>query len=75
MPGAAAGLRPRLHVGNDRQTKRTVTGLLGDLGRQPSWIEDFGDITTARATEAMILVVPHVLRRHGFQPFAVSFTR
>lgn len=31
--------------------------------------------TTARATEAMILVVPHILRRHGFRPFAVSLAR
>ncbi|MDH6623816.1 hypothetical protein M2271_001608 [Streptomyces sp. LBL] len=29
----------------------------------------------ARATEAMILVVPHVLRRPGFKPFAVSLAR
>ncbi|MFI7090285.1 NADPH-dependent F420 reductase [Streptomyces lydicus] len=61
--------------GNDEHAKKTVTGLLGDLGWQPAWIEDLGDITTARATEAMILVVPHILRRHGFQPFAVSLAR
>ncbi|MFD3874710.1 NADPH-dependent F420 reductase [Streptomyces sp. NPDC058623] len=61
--------------GDDREAKSTVTHLLGDLGRQPGWIEDLGGISTARATEAMILVVPHVLRRHGFQPFAVSLTR
>ncbi|MFF3910272.1 NADPH-dependent F420 reductase [Streptomyces sp. NPDC001848] len=61
--------------GNDKQAKKTVSGLLGDLGWQPAWIEDLGDITTARATEAMILVVPHILRRHGFHPFAVSLTR
>ncbi|MFD5650104.1 NADPH-dependent F420 reductase [Streptomyces sp. NPDC127039] len=58
--------------GNDEQAKRTVTGLLGDLGWQSGWIEDLGDITTARATEAMILVVPHIIRRDGFTPFAVS---
>ncbi|MCX5151689.1 MULTISPECIES: NADPH-dependent F420 reductase [unclassified Streptomyces] len=70
------GTPPTVYVsGNDKQAKRTVTGLLGDLGWQPAWIEDLGDITTARATEAMILVVPHILRRHGFQPFAVSLTR
>ncbi|WP_327260415.1 NAD(P)-binding domain-containing protein [Streptomyces sp. NBC_01232] len=70
------GTPPTVYVsGDDQQAKRTVTGLLGDLGWQPSWIEDLGDITTARATEAMILVVPHILRRHGFQPFAVSLTR
>ena len=61
--------------GNDGPAKKTVAGLLGDLGWQPTWIEDLGDITTARATEAMILVVPHILRRNGFQPFAVSLAR
>ena len=61
--------------GDDQNAKKTVTGLLGDLGWQPAWIEDLGGITTARATEAMILVVPHILRRHGFRPFAVSLAR
>lgn len=61
--------------GDDENAKRTVTGLLGDLGWQPERIEDLGDITTARATEAMILVVPHILRRHGFKPFAVTLAR
>ncbi|MGW3009882.1 NADPH-dependent F420 reductase [Streptomyces sp. NPDC001219] len=61
--------------GDDQNAKKTVTGLLGDLGWQPAWIEDLGGITTARATEAMILVVPHILRRHGFKPFAVSLAR
>ncbi|MFD9080579.1 NADPH-dependent F420 reductase [Streptomyces erythrochromogenes] len=61
--------------GDDENAKKTVAGLLGDLGWQPEQVEDLGDITTARATEAMILVVPHVLRRHGFKPFAVSLAR
>ncbi|MEU9008862.1 NAD(P)-binding domain-containing protein [Streptomyces sp. NPDC048479] len=61
--------------GDDEQAKKTVTGLLGDLGWQPAWIEDLGDITTARATESMILVVPHIMRRNGFTPFAVSLAR
>ncbi|MFE3547883.1 NADPH-dependent F420 reductase [Streptomyces kronopolitis] len=61
--------------GDDQTAKQTVAGLLGDLGWQPAWIEDLGGITTARATEAMILVVPHLLRRHGFKPFAVSLAR
>ncbi|MFI8101258.1 NADPH-dependent F420 reductase [Streptomyces sp. NPDC086023] len=61
--------------GNDEDAKKTVSGLLGDLGWQPAWIENLGDITTARATEAMVLVVPHILRRHGFEPFAVSLAR
>ncbi|MEU6872788.1 NAD(P)-binding domain-containing protein [Streptomyces sp. NPDC046751] len=67
---------PTVYVsGDDENAKKTVTGLLADLGWQPSWIEDLGDISTARATEAMILIVPHILRRHGFKPFAVSLSR
>ncbi|MFF7331690.1 NAD(P)-binding domain-containing protein [Streptomyces sp. NPDC008150] len=61
--------------GDDETAKKTVVGLLADLGWQSRWIEDLGGIETARATEAMILVVPHVLRRHGFKPFAVSLSR
>ncbi|MFF4426452.1 NADPH-dependent F420 reductase [Streptomyces sp. NPDC001549] len=61
--------------GDDEHAKRTVTGLLGDLGWQPERIENLGGIITARATEAMILLVPHILRRHGFKPFAVSLAR
>ncbi|MER7735497.1 NAD(P)-binding domain-containing protein [Streptomyces erythrochromogenes] len=61
--------------GDDENAKRTVTGLLGDLGWRPEQVEDLGGISTARATEAMILVVPHVLRQHGFEPFAVSLAR
>ncbi|WP_405487122.1 NADPH-dependent F420 reductase [Streptomyces sp. NBC_00096] len=61
--------------GDDENAKETVTGLLGDLGWHPERIENLGDITTARATEAMILIVPHILRRHGFKPFAVSLAR
>ncbi|MEV2246125.1 NAD(P)-binding domain-containing protein [Streptomyces sp. NPDC049970] len=67
---------PTVYVsGNDENAKSAVTGLLNDLGWQPAWIEDLGDIGTARATEAMILVVPHILRRHGLKPFAVSLSR
>ncbi|MGW9206495.1 NADPH-dependent F420 reductase [Embleya sp. NPDC055664] len=61
--------------GDDEQAKKTVAGLLGDLGWRPGWIEDLGGIGTARATEAMILVVPHVMRRQGFRPFAVAIAR
>ncbi|MFI5983679.1 NADPH-dependent F420 reductase [Streptomyces sp. NPDC051555] len=61
--------------GNDDEAKKTVTDLLADLGWQPARIEDLGDITTARATEAMVLLVPHILRRNGFAPFAISLAR
>ncbi|MFD7341722.1 hypothetical protein ACFV98_37985 [Streptomyces violascens] len=67
---------PTAHLsGDDQNAKKTVTGLLGDLRWQPAWIEDLGGITTARATEAMILAVAHLLCRHGFKPFAVSLAR
>ncbi|MGW5706881.1 NADPH-dependent F420 reductase [Amycolatopsis japonica] len=74
-PGALTTPPTAYLSGNDEQAKKTVAGLLGDLGWDPGWIEDLGDITTARATEAMVLVVPHVLRRNGFTPFAVSIAR
>lgn len=74
-PGALATPPTAYLSGNDERAKKTVIGLLTDLSWQPDWIEDLGGITTARATEAMILVVPHILRRNGFTPFAVSLAR
>ncbi|MBD0736992.1 NADPH-dependent F420 reductase [Streptomyces sp. CBMA29] len=74
-PGILATPPTAFVSGDDENAKKTVTGLLADLGWQPAWIEDLGGIGTARATEAMILAVPHVLRRNGFTPFAVSLSR
>ncbi|MCX4775828.1 NADPH-dependent F420 reductase [Streptomyces sp. NBC_01264] len=61
--------------GEDPQAKHTVRDLLIDLGWQKEWITDLGGIQTARATEAAILFVPHVIRANGFTPFAISITR
>ncbi|MFJ2200111.1 NADPH-dependent F420 reductase [Streptomyces violaceusniger] len=61
--------------GDDADAKAITADLLADLGWKPEWIEDLGDITTARATEALVLLVPHVLRRHGLRPFAVALAR
>lgn len=61
--------------GNDEGAKATVVALLGDLGWPADWIVDLGDIASARATEALMLMVPHVLRRYGFKPFALSLAR
>ncbi|MGW4852928.1 NADPH-dependent F420 reductase [Streptomyces sp. NPDC004288] len=61
--------------GEDAQAKSTVRALLGDLGWRDEWISDLGGIRTARATEAAILFVPHVIRSAGFAPFAVSIAR
>ncbi|PYC68612.1 NADP oxidoreductase [Streptomyces tateyamensis] len=61
--------------GDDPQAKQTVHELLTDLGWRREWITDLGGIRTARATEAAILFVPHVIRSTGFAPFAVSIAR
>ncbi|WP_329264968.1 NAD(P)-binding domain-containing protein [Streptomyces sp. NBC_01478] len=61
--------------GEDPQAKQTVRELLTDLGWRKEWITDLGGIRTARATEAAILFVPHVIRSTGFTPFALSIAR
>ncbi|WP_257459532.1 NADPH-dependent F420 reductase [Archangium lipolyticum] len=61
--------------GNDEGAKATVSKLLHDLGWPLDWIEDLGDISTARGTEALILLVPHIIRRRGFAPFALTVAR
>ncbi|WP_042374509.1 NADPH-dependent F420 reductase [Streptacidiphilus neutrinimicus] len=61
--------------GEDPQAKQTVRELLTDLGWRTEWITDLGGIRTARATEAAILFVPHVIRSSGFAPFAISIAR
>ncbi|WP_190214301.1 NADPH-dependent F420 reductase [Kitasatospora indigofera] len=61
--------------GDDPQAKQTVHDLLLDLGWHKEWITDLGGIRTARATEAAILFVPHVIRSGGFAPFAISIAR
>ncbi|WP_371484124.1 NADPH-dependent F420 reductase [Kitasatospora sp. NBC_00315] len=61
--------------GENPQAKQTVRELLTDLGWRTEWITDLGGIQTARATEAAILFVPHVIRSSGFTPFAISIAR
>ncbi|MBY8856891.1 NAD(P)-binding domain-containing protein [Nocardia sp. CA2R105] len=61
--------------GDDAKAKQVVTELLTDLGWDQHWITDLGGIETARATEAAILFVPHIIRSNGFTPFAVSIAR
>ncbi|MFE9787647.1 NADPH-dependent F420 reductase [Nocardia salmonicida] len=61
--------------GNDPEAKHTVAGLLTGLGWNAQWITDLGGIETARASEAAILFVPHVIRSTGLTPFAISIAR
>ncbi|MER5383123.1 NAD(P)-binding domain-containing protein [Streptomyces sp. NPDC002688] len=58
--------------GEDPEAKQAVRELLVGLGWREEWITDLGGIRTARATEAAILFVPHVIRSRGFVPFAIS---
>ncbi|ROP37111.1 NADPH-dependent F420 reductase [Saccharothrix texasensis] len=74
-PGALARTPTAFLSGQDARAKQVVRGLLADLGWHEDWITDLGGIETARATEAAILFVPHVIRSGGFAPFAVSIAR
>lgn len=58
--------------GNDADAKAVVRELLTDLGWLPGWIMDLGDVTSARGTEALMLLVPHIIRSRGFAPFALA---
>ncbi|MCZ4607728.1 NAD(P)-binding domain-containing protein [Streptomyces sp. Lzd4kr] len=58
--------------GEDQAAKEIVRGLLVDLGWREEWITDLGGVETARATEAAVLFVPHMIRARGFAPFAIS---
>jgi hypothetical protein len=57
--------------GDDKDAKVVVAGLLGDLGWPAEWIDDLGDILTARGPEAFLLLVPHIMKARGFSPFAL----
>jgi 8-hydroxy-5-deazaflavin:NADPH oxidoreductase len=61
--------------GNDAGAKATVRELLATLGWPPAWMEDLGDLTTARSTESLVLLVPSILRNHGMSPFAFAIAR
>ncbi|MFF3918526.1 NADPH-dependent F420 reductase [Streptomyces sp. NPDC001852] len=74
-PAALAQPPTAFLSGEDSQAKQVVRGLLADLGWHQDWITDLGGIETARAAEAAILFVPHVIRSSGFAPFAISIAR
>lgn len=58
--------------GNDDSAKAVVSALLTDLDWPTEWIEDLGDLSTARGTEALMLLVPSLIRNRGFAPFALT---
>ena len=58
--------------GDDDEAKATVRALLGDLGWPEEQVLDLGGVRTARGPEAMMLLVPDVMKARGFAPFAIS---
>ncbi|GGJ97548.1 hypothetical protein GCM10011583_31380 [Streptomyces camponoticapitis] len=61
--------------GDDSDARRTVGALLTDLGWPREWIVDLGDLRTARAPEAFLLLVGSLVRAWGPVPFAMSVAR
>jgi hypothetical protein len=60
---------------DDAQAKATVRSLLADMGWEDEWMLDLGGIETARGPEAVMLMVPDIMRASGFKPFAISIAR
>ncbi|HEY1396113.1 NADPH-dependent F420 reductase [Roseateles sp.] len=58
--------------GDDADAKAQVRALLASLGWPDEWILDLGGIASARATEALILMAPHIVAAKGFKPFALT---
>ncbi|MHA6620791.1 NADPH-dependent F420 reductase [Pseudonocardia sp. DLS-67] len=58
--------------GDDDAARRLAAALLTDLGWRPEWVVDLGDLATARATEAFVLLVRPLVRALGPVPFGLS---
>ncbi|MBN3727310.1 NADPH-dependent F420 reductase [Burkholderia sp. Ac-20379] len=71
-PGSLATPPKAFLSGNDGDAKREVTRLLIELGWPTHDVLDLGAIESAQATEAMMLMVPHIVRAAGFKPFALT---
>jgi len=71
-PGGLSGTPTAFLSGDDEAAKATVRSLLQDLGWVEEQILDLGDVRTARGPEALILLVPDIMRARGFAPFAIS---
>jgi len=73
-PGSLS-VRPTAFLSaDDPDAKAVVRSLLNQLGWPTAWIEDLGGIATARAAESLVLLAPHILRRRGPAPFAISIS-
>ena len=60
--------------GDSEQAKQEVRALLRSTGWPEAAILDLGGIQSARGTEALIVLVPFLIKSQGFKPFALSAT-
>ncbi|WP_220034837.1 NADPH-dependent F420 reductase [Curtobacterium sp. MCPF17_031] len=74
-PGALRNPPTTFLSGDDPDAKDLVRAVLSSLGWQDDWVVDLGDISTARGTEAVALLVPSLLGSVGFVPFAIAVAR
>jgi predicted dinucleotide-binding enzyme len=74
-PGLLAKAATIFLSGNDADAEADTRGVLRDLGWPESSIEDLGAIDAARGTEALILLVPYLIRSRGLVPFAMTVVR
>lgn len=70
------GTPPTAFVSGDSLDAKTIVrNILQDLGWKDEWIEDLGGISSAQGTEAMMLLVPFILKARGFVPFGFAIAR
>jgi len=74
-PGALATAPSAFLSGDDGAARQLVAGLLTDIGWRPEWIIDLGDLTTARVTEAFVLLVRPLVHALGPVPFGLAVAR
>ena len=60
--------------GDNGQAKQEVRALLQSTGWPEAAILDLGGIQSARGTEAVVAIVPFLVKSQGFKPFALSVT-
>jgi 8-hydroxy-5-deazaflavin:NADPH oxidoreductase len=61
--------------GDDDTAKQAAATLLGDLGWATEWIIDLGGLSTARVTEAFVLLVRPLVQALGPVPFGLAVAR
>ncbi len=60
--------------GDNKEAKREVHALLVSTRWPEAAILDLGGIQSARGTEALMAIVPFLVKSQGFKPFALSAT-